>query len=194
MAEDEAIPDTTPDGQDEAPKKSKKNLITLLLVILNFLGFLGVLGFFYYTEFIYKRPSITEKSERERLTKEYASFKATENQFGFVKLDKIQANLMPNPGRPESKEGADQQLLGTINRLSIDITLQINSVEKLPQVEQIKSMLYDRVLTLLGNKTFYELNNIQGRYVLRSQILGIANDLLKERVIIDVFFSDFILQ
>lgn len=179
------------DGDTPSPKK---NILPLILVILNLLGVLGVLGFFYFTEYIYKRPAITESDERERLKKEYASYKEEPTDMGYVPLDQIQANLIPNPGKPESTDSSDQQLLGVINRLTIKINLQINSTEKKPQVEQIKSILYDRILSLLGNKTFFELNTIQGRYILRSQILGIANDLLKERVVIDVFFDEFILQ
>jgi flagellar basal body-associated protein FliL len=55
-------------------------------------------------------------------------------------------------------------------------------------------LIEDRLLTLVGRKGYTELTSVQGRYQLRSQLRDSANQMAKDALVTDVFFTDFVVQ
>ena len=52
----------------------------------------------------------------------------------------------------------------------------------------------DRILRLLNEKTFSDLETIQGKLFLKDRIASEVNSILAEGTVKDVFFTDFIIQ
>ncbi len=52
----------------------------------------------------------------------------------------------------------------------------------------------DKILKLVGDKTFYELEGVQGKLQLKNEIAAEVNDLLAAAVVKDVYFSNFVLE
>lgn len=166
-----AAPDASGGGESKAP---------LLFALLNTLGLLGATGVLYYTRMAFKRPPITEVGERNRLSVEHEKPKAA-TKTGVIPFDVVTVNIRANPAKPGLAEGTSHQVEGKLHYASVAFTLEILDEARAGQINDIKPLLMDRFLQLLGNKAFHDLNTVQGRYVLRSQIQDMANDLIKER-------------
>jgi flagellar basal body-associated protein FliL len=159
--------------------------IGLLLGLLNTVAIAGVLGFFVYTKVLYKHPPITEAKERQKLVdqgdkpSQAALTKAT------IDIDPITANLDPY----NDADGKQK-----IHFVSLTIAVEIRDVRETAKFEAIKPVFMDRVLQTLSKKKFEELNQVQGRYVFRSQVIDAANEFLGAPVVSEIYFSEFLLQ
>jgi len=52
----------------------------------------------------------------------------------------------------------------------------------------------DRIVRVLNEKSFQELESIQGKLFLKDRIAFEVNSVLKKGVVKDVFFTDFVVQ
>ena len=59
--------------------------------------------------------------------------------------------------------------------------------ERMPQIR-------DSILLLIGNKTFAELNDLQGKLQLRAEIIVRLNKLLKKGKVKGIYFTEFVVQ
>jgi flagellar FliL protein len=172
-----------------APPRPKAPLI---LAIVNLLALLGALGTFVYTKMVYQRPAITERGERHRLKAE-AGQQEMPHVPGFVHFDKFTVNIRPTPAIPQPSE-TPSQIKGKQHYATLGFSLQIRDQTEGAQIESIRPLVMDELLTLLGKKAYEDLSTVQGRFLLRSQILEIVNRLLKEPIVTNVFFNEFIVQ
>jgi flagellar basal body-associated protein FliL len=158
----------------------------LILGLVNTLVIAGVLGLFVYTKMIYKRPPITEAQQRKRLSSTQQKVEVVHNQKkGIVPLDAITANLDPYTG-PDGKQ--------KLHYVSVSLSVEIRDEKEVHKFEEIKPIVLDQILQQLGKKKFEDLNQVQGRYLFRSAIIDATNAYLKEPVITEVYFTDFLLQ
>jgi flagellar basal body-associated protein FliL len=79
--------------------------------------------------------------------------------------------------RSEGKSKGDGRA-GRTHYLSISFSLEIRDEKKKDAVEAVKPLFFDRLLSLLGKKNAAELNTVQGRYLLRTEILNLMNTLI----------------
>lgn len=188
-------------GGDEKVAKPKKPLpLGLILGALNTVSLLGLLGVLVYTQILYKRPQITEAVEREKITQEFSK-KPTEMKRTIVSFEPIQANLKPTPIGVQVPGGPPQQM--KTRYVSMTLALDLIDSEFESAVKTLLPKFLDKLLRELGNTSVDELSSVQGRYLLRSKIAGIMNDLVREEkklsanstpVVANVYFSDFIVQ
>ncbi len=183
---------------ESAPKKSLP--IGTLLGVLNTLALVGLLGILAYTKILYKRPVVTETAERARITEEFSKPLADMKRT-IVSFDPIQANLKPTPIGVQVPGGPPQQMKAHYVTMTIGMELLDSEFEG-----AVKSRLpkfLDQLLRELGNTSVDELATVQGRYLLRSKIVGMMNDLVREErnlpptsspVVTNVYFSDFVVQ
>jgi len=66
-------------------------------------------------------------------------------------------------------------------RASLEIT------ERMPQVK-------DAILLLIGNKTFNELSDLQGKIQLRAELINRINSILVQGKVKHIYFTDFVVQ
>ena len=157
-----------------------------LLAMLNTIAIAGVLCIFVYTKLIYKHPAITETKERIRLAQNGTKLDPQNNATKTtVLLDPITANLDPYTG-PDGKQ--------KVHYVSLTLAVEIRDVAEAEKFNAAKPIVLDKVLTHLGKKKFEDLNQVQGRYVFRSQIIDAANEYLGAPVVTEVYFTDFLLQ
>jgi flagellar basal body-associated protein FliL len=158
----------------------------LILGLVNTLAIVAVLGLFVYTKMLYKRPAITESKERAKLTLNQHKVDSSEAlKKAIVPLDALTSNLDPYT----DTDGKQKSHFVTMR-----LALEIRSERDVSKIEIAKPVIMDKILQNLSKKKFEDLNQVQGRYVFRSQIIDAANEFLGAPIVTDVYFSDFLLQ
>lgn len=160
--------------------------IPLILGLVNTIAIVLVLGLFVYTKLIYKRPAITEGKERARLAANTQKAVLTQTgKKGFVPLDPITSNLDPYT----DAEGKQKT-----HYVSLSMSVEVRDEKEMNRFEEIKPYIQDQIIQQIGKRTFDDLNQVQGRYLFRSLIIDAANAYLKDPVVTEVYFTDFIIQ
>lgn len=199
-------------GAAEAgPKPSK---LPLLLGLINTVAVVAAVGMLVYTRLLFKRPPITEASERAHIEAMKATKPAKPTVPADITFERTTVNIATSPAEPKPADntGPDAsnpaQLGGKLHYATVGFTLQIRDADKKADVEALKPLITDQFLTLMGRKQFHELTSVQGRYVLKTQILEMANDLWNKRqnkdddasdtpttpLFTQLYFSEFIVQ
>jgi flagellar basal body-associated protein FliL len=158
--------------------------IGLLLGILNTVAIAAVLGLFVYSKMVFKRPEITEDKERAKLEKSAGQSASNEKHF-MVSLDPITVNLDPFKG----EDGKEK-----VHYATLTLAVELRSEEDSAKFLAAKPVVLDRVIANLGKKKFEDMNQVQGRYLFRSQVIDAANEYLGAQIVTEVYFSDFMLQ
>lgn len=78
--------------------------------------------------------------------------------------------------------------------LKAAITLELENEETVIEVNERMPQIRDSVLLLVGNKTFAELNDLQGKLQLRAEIIVRLNKLLKKGKVKGIYFTEFVVQ
>ena len=78
--------------------------------------------------------------------------------------------------------------------LKAAITLEVENEETVLEVNERMAQIRDSVLLLTGNKTFAELNDLQGKLQLRAEIIVRLNKLLKKGKVKGIYFTEFVVQ
>jgi len=178
-------------GNKDAKAPSK---LPMIVLGLNLLLTIGVLGTAYYTLVLFNRPVITESTERDRLKDMKDSHKVTDEELTYIKFEQVNANLKPDPSKPPGDEKTDTQILGQIHQAQISFYVQLNSPELKEKAEKYRTRFLDQLLVVLGNKNHHELLTLQGRFRLRAQIVELLNEIADERLVQDVYFTEFIVM
>jgi flagellar FliL protein len=97
-----------------------------------------------------------------------------------AKLDPFTVNLAGEPARMMETE---------INLRMLD---ESSFVEVLDP--RLAPKLRDRVISVLRSKSFTELETMQGKLALKDQIVEEVNRLLQKGVVMDVYFTHFVVQ
>lgn len=160
--------------------------LPLILGLLNTVAIAAVLGLFVYTKVLYKRSPITEEQERARLAgKARTSVVSSEAKRALVKLDPVTVNLDPFTG-PDGKP--------KVHYAAITLTVEIRDEKEVERFNSAKAVVMDKVIQGLSKKKFEDLNQVQGRYIFRSQIIDSANQFFKGPLVTEIYFIDFLLQ
>jgi len=180
-----------------APKLSP----SLLIVAVNSLVALGAVGFLGYSKLVYKRPVITEHSERARLAKGHASPTPAAIP-GSMVFEAITVNIESSPAAPKAADGTNAQIEGKYHYATVGFVLEIRDAERKAELEEARALILDKFLSLIGRKNFRELATVQGRYLLKTQLIDSINQIAKDRspegrkeaLVTNLFFSQFIIQ
>lgn len=78
--------------------------------------------------------------------------------------------------------------------LKAAITLEMADAEAVEAVNQRMPQLRDAILLLIGNKSFNELSDLQGKLQLRSELLDRLNKILSNGSVRKIYFTDFVVQ
>ncbi|MGK5084985.1 flagellar basal body-associated FliL family protein [Bdellovibrionota bacterium FG-1] len=156
--------------EESKPARPKGPLLQLILVVVNTLVILGAVGMLYYVKIIFKRPPITEEFERKRLEKVKADPLDGPLVPGQITFGPMTINLQPDPARVGRTEGQ-------IHTAWVSVSFDLRDIGQKDVVESIRPVIMDKLLAMLAQKTVQELTTVQGRYVLRTQILDLVNVL-----------------
>ncbi len=83
---------------------------------------------------------------------------------------------------------------GEVRYLKAAITLEAETAQVAAELSQRMPQIQDAILLLIGNKTFTELSDLQGRLQLRAELLNRINSLLLSGKVKRIYFTDFVVQ
>ncbi len=151
-------------------------ILTVFLVSLNFAG-LGAGAYLAYVSTIgYSSPEITEQKLRD-----VAGLPSHLDQGPMVyTMDKFVANLAGEPKRT----------------VRIQVNLDMINAQSFSEImdEENRARARDTILRILNEKTFSDLESLQGKLFLKDEIVKNVNKSLKIGLVKDVYFSDFVMN
>ncbi|MGZ3804917.1 MAG: flagellar basal body-associated FliL family protein [Pseudobdellovibrionaceae bacterium] len=166
--------------KQEQPAAKAKNLGLILTIVFAVLN-MGVIGggayLVYASTLAWQSPKITE----EMLQTNMSSQSEDERYAPYIfTMDKFTVNLGGEPKRI----------------IRLEVSLQMLGKEGYEEImnPDSRAKARDKIVRVLNDKTFSELESIQGKLFLKDAIAMEVNSVLKEGVVKDVFFSDFVIQ
>lgn len=165
--------------KEQAPAKPRNmgKILQAAFAVLN-LAVVGAGGYMVYASTIgWQSPVITE----EGLERELASAPHEMDLTPLVyTMDKFTVNLGGEPKRT----------------IRLEVNLQMLGKEGFEEVmePENRARARDRIVRLLNEQIYADLDSIQGKLFLKDKIAGEVNGILRRGVVKDVFFSDFVVQ
>lgn len=167
---------------EEGAKKPKRKLninFSTLLILVNGVLVLATLGVFAYTKLLFHRPVISEEGEIKRRQEELkAPPKMAENPL--VSFDQMTLNIAMTSGKAHYATFA--------------FSVECRDAEAVEMVNAKRTLILDKVIAALGRRQLTELNTIQGKMLLKSELLREVNGMTSPGAATDVYFSNFVLQ
>jgi len=166
------------DTEQTEPTEGKKSKLTLILAIVGGLILLGGVGVGAYFLGAGGQESAPDGEVRE-------------------------ASSAPAKKAPAGKVGPMVDVAGfIINILDRDevrylkaaITLEADSEAAALELQERQAQIRDAILLLVGNKTFDELRDLQGKMQLRAELIAQINTLMQQGQVKNIYFTDFVVQ
>ncbi|MDR3630085.1 MAG: flagellar basal body-associated FliL family protein [Desulfocapsaceae bacterium] len=171
MAEKKELPQKNAEPDDAA---KKKKLIIIGAAALILLIGIGVGGFF-----LMKKPP-PEKKEVDPA----ASVPVPELNHGadlgpMVDITEFIVNIISADGNHYVKTA---------------LTLELTTPQAKDEINQRMPQIRDAILLLIGNKTFEELQDLEGKRLLKAEIMSKINGFLQAGKVKSIFFTEFVVQ
>jgi flagellar FliL protein len=155
---------------------SVKKILGIVAITLN-LAVLGLGAYWVYISTLGFEPaSVTEKSMREP-----ASLKEKFAQAPMVyTMDKFVVNLSGLPKRT----------------IRLQVNLDMIGPESFQEIMDLenRAKARDKIVRILNEKTFDDLETIQGKLFLKDKIVEEVNHILDKGLVKDVYFTDFVMN
>jgi flagellar FliL protein len=74
------------------------------------------------------------------------------------------------------------------------LTVELSNEDVQPEVEQRMPQVRDTVLLLIGNKTYEELQDLQGKRQLKAELKSKINSFLQRGKVRAIYFTNFVVQ
>jgi len=164
------------DEQVTAPRALPVKLImTGIFVLLNLAVSGGGAALVYMSTLGFERHPITEEEESEKIDMaksrdEYLPILYT--------MEPFTINMSGKPNRT----------MRTV------ISFEMLDERGFEEIVRLGAQPKDQIVRLLGSKTFHDVESVQGKLLLKDQIVAIVNKQLKEGVIKDIYFNEFVVQ
>lgn len=156
------------------PAKIAK-IITLVLAVMNIAVCGGGAALVYMATLGSHVEPVTEEHEKENLKTERGI--ASEKPLMFT-MEPFTVNLDGFPKRT----------------IRLGISLEMLDESGFEEVVRLGPGARDEIVRLLNGKNFSEVETIQGKLFLKNQIAISLNHFLKEGVVSNVYFNDFVVQ
>lgn len=163
----------------EAPASSGGGKIGKLIMPLIMLVNLAVTGGGLYLVFIntmhFERPKITEEVEQVQLS---SALQEMVSDVIIYQLDPFTVNLAGFPTRA----------------IRLELNLELLDSKGYEEVVRFGAEARDSIVKILNAKRYQDIETIQGKLFLKDQVATTLNSFLKEGVVKDVYFTEFIVQ
>ena len=171
--------DPKADAAPAAGAGSKKKLIIMILAAILVLG-AGAGGGWYFSHSSAEAHGDEDAPAKETKKKKK---KDPESKPEYVPIEAFTVNLQPENGE---------------QYLQVQFTLQVDGAEQATMVKDNMAIVRNRVLLLLSSKKASEINTVEGKQQLASEIQAtITEPFVKdgdEQEVSDVLFTSFIIQ
>ena len=159
------------ENPEEGGGGGKKKLIIIIVAVLILLGGAGA-GYFFFMG--------SDEEVKLSPEEEQAQLEQQAKQVGpMVNLESFIVNIMDDE---ESRY------------LKASITVEVDTPETAAEMTQRMPQIKDAVLLLVGNKTFGELSDLQGKIQLRAELINKINSILPKGKVKRIYFTDFVVQ
>ncbi len=148
----------------------KKKLIIIIVAVLVLLVGGGVGAFLFLGGEEKKLSPEEEQAELERQAKQVGPM---------VNIDTFIVNILDDE---ESRY------------LKAALTIEVDKPETSMEVTERMPQIKDAILLLVGNKTFGELRDLQGKIQLRAELINRINSVLIKGKVKRIYFTDFVVQ
>lgn len=157
----------------EGQEGLKKKGLPIKMIIIPFLGLFLVGGVF----FLFKSGLLSKSTDNSAISIEEQDSKP---EIGPIySMDSFIVNLIGDQGKSYLKARLELELSNPKLREEID--------KRLPQFR-------DTILTLLSSKTRSDIKTLEGKFQLREEIISMLNQYLSTGKILNIYFTDFIIQ
>lgn len=181
MAEDGA--ETAEEGSEGAEKPKRKIELQTLVLLLNGVLMLAALGVVVYTKMLFERPPILEHTELEKKKEEVKN--AEPKARPMVSFDPITVNIAMTSGKA--------------HYANLSFSVECRDEAICTSINSKKALFLDQMIASLGKRQITELNTVQGRLLLKAELLREFNRIMEETssesgAVIDIYFSNLVLQ
>ena len=162
-----------------APKKSLdlKKIGLFAAIGLNLIGSGVGLFLAYQATLVYNYPATTDEQAKEELEKQ-KEVHPEEIELFVYSMDQLIVNLSGLPKRS----------------VRLQVSVEMLDSEGFEEVMTVAPKSRDSVLQILSSKTFDDLESLQGKLQLKDQIASVLNSSMKNGIVKDIYFSDFVMQ
>ena len=172
---DEKAPDT------EASSGKRKLDLTTIVLLVNALATVAAAGAVLYTKVLYEKPKITEPQELAKIKEHEPEADENFDEDGpIVHIDAMRVNIA-------SPDGGNHFAFFALSAECV-------SEEASQRFEGRKDQLIDKLIALFNRKKASELNHVQGRLIMKEEVLREFNTILGEGSVKEVFFPSFMVQ
>jgi flagellar basal body-associated protein FliL len=197
----EEIPESAEEGGDEDEAESGPKT-SIIAPAINSVILLGALGFLAYTRLIYRHPVITDAAEKARILAIKTEPQSPTEGKATVAFGPLTVNILASPDNTDAISPSSPQVKGKMHFLSTEFTLEIRDSSQVQLVQSLKPFILDKLIQIVGKKNFHELATVQGRYILHSQLVDMANQTIssrvhsdsKEQLVTNLYFTTFLVQ
>jgi flagellar protein FliL len=165
--------------KEEQDKGGKKKLIVIIAVTLILLMAGGGGGYY----FLILKPQKEEmKRKQEEDSKAASLIRAVpeESKIGpMVEIKEFVVNII----------GTD-----AAHYVKASLSLELDKDSTMEEVTKRMPQIRDAILLLIGNKTFEELQDIQGKNQVKAELKSKINSFLKTGKVSNIYLTDFVVQ
>ena len=163
----------------QAPANSSKmgKILGIGFAVLNLVVTGGGAFLVYKSTLGWESPQITELSSQAELSNK------VEEQYNeplIYTMEKFTVNLTGEPKR--------------VIRVEVNLNMLSKDGFEEVMISDNRAKARDSVVQILNQKTFAEVESIQGKLFLKDQISVALNSLLDKGVVKDIYFTDFVVQ
>ncbi len=153
-------------AQEQEPKKKSK--LKLIIILIVALGVLGGGGFFAYTKFFASKKKEKEEKEQVKIP-----------QVVTHQLDTFLVNLADPGGK---------------RYLKLTIELELDNPKVIDEINKENFRIRDAILLILSSKEFDDISTVGGKLALKKEIISKLNSILKTGKVLNVYFTEFLVQ
>ena len=160
------------EGEEQAPKKKGMNPVAMLMIGIVGTVIVGALGFAAYKALTAKPDDAAQEETQEKSQSVY---------FGkiFPFEDPIIVNLAGTKGQ---------------RYLKVSIQFEVTDDNVVDELKARQPLILDLLIGILSSKTIEDVSNTVGRNRLRREIIDKSNAELVSGKVINVYFTEFVVQ
>ncbi len=168
---------------EEGQKKGGKGkLIIILLIVVILLVVGGGAAYFFLFKKKAPPPQQAQQAAPQAVPQTAPVPSAVPGQAvpqNFYKLDTFIVNLADEDGS---------------RYLKVDMTLALSNKEVEKEVEKKLPVVRDAIITVISNKYYKDVASPAGKLALKREIMARINLLLTTGKVVDIYFTDFVVQ
>ncbi|MBW6521356.1 MAG: flagellar basal body-associated FliL family protein [Desulfoarculaceae bacterium] len=177
------------DGASADQNARKKKLIIIGAATLLLLIILGVATFF-----LLKKDATGNADSKETEAAMQLSEITQSTAIGpMIEIKEFIVNIISERDRHYVKAALTIELVNNLTVVDIKKGITGNDLAR-EEATQRMPQIRDGILLLIGNKTYEELQDLQGKKQLKAELASKVNSILQRGKVKEIYFTDFVVQ